>query len=264
MSFIKALAAASIVSLAIAGSVFIVQKSNLSIDNPKPASDTVDNNLVEPMALIEKITEQPSPLPASSDKNSGNLTNTLVNTIGKYLVQNNLSGPQIIGDQKKINVPSPETIAQDLLTEASKKFDLDQLRPTILEENLNLSNDSSKESLTGYILALNTIVVDESKKFPAGFFENQNVSMDTIDVLLGVYARTFDKIFKLSVPKPALSIHKKQLELIGAKKNIYQKFKEYEKDPITALLAVQSIEKFDQEFQLLSSDIKSFIKTNNI
>jgi len=267
MSFIKSLAAASIVSLAIAGSVFIVQRT-ISQETSKQLKinerQTAANNAVEPITLVESLAEKSPITQKSSEEGSDNLTNSLISTVGKYLVENNPSGPQTIDGQKAISVPSAETIAKDLLVEAAEKFDLNQLRPTILEKNLNISTDSSKESLTKYITALNNIIIEQSKKFPDGFFDAQNLTMDSIDTLLGVYTMTFNKVLKLSVPKSALAIQKKQLELLGAKKNIYQKFKDYEKDPITALLAIQSLEKFDAEFELLSADIRLFIKTNNI
>src|SRR3989344_9610814 len=246
MSFLKALAAASIVSLAIAGSVFIVQKSNLSVTNPKPANNTAGNNPVEPMALVEKLSEKPAPVaPTSPSKNSDNLTDTLISSIGKHLVENNPSGPQVIDGQQWLTIPSAEELSAELFSKEKKQFDINNLKPKILDSKLIVSPDNSKKAFLAYAKAFDAIIEKYGYEMP----KNLNMlAPENLPEIIKVYQNAINAFYKLPVPQLMLAVHKTEIQSLTTQLNLLRIIKNYKTDLVTALLANESLLEVKNEF----------------
>ena len=85
-----------------------------------------------------------------------------------------------------------------------------------------------------------------------------------MDPLIGAYQKAIDKFYSLSAPKLAFDLHVKEIGLLGAKKTILEKMKDYQTDPLTALLAAQEMEKVDAEFSNLKDEVNAFILKHNL
>lgn len=246
----KILISTAIVILGIAG-VFLVVQNSTPLHIQESQTNSQNNNFVSQNPLVQN---------AASEEN---LTELLAKQIGQRLVENNPMGPETIEDQEWLNVPEPENIAQDLLLEAAQKFNPESLKPDIKDGDLKISQDNSKEALANYILNFQKIVREAADKIPITLF-SEELTLSGIIQLSDIYTETIGKFYKLTVPSSALQIHRKQIELLTVKRNIFEKIENYQEDSMTTILAVQELEKNDSEFNSLSEMLKNFIQKNNL
>ena len=247
---------AAIVGLGIAGLVFVSQNNAnlLKKENKTAEKGTLNgNNLISNQPFVEKLT-------SNLTNKEENLTNLFASSLGKIIIENNPDGPANIDGKNGLVVPDPESIAIELLAEAAKKFDPSKLRPTIQEKDLKILEDNSKEALSNYVLNFQNIIKGEAPKVPKAIFgDPDNLTLEDISRLSLVYQEIVQKFYKLPVPKSALEIHKKEIELSGTKRNIFEKIKNYQTDPIATILATQELKKVDQEFAELDKKLSEFI-----
>ncbi|TSC95827.1 MAG: hypothetical protein Athens071426_529 [Parcubacteria group bacterium Athens0714_26] len=200
-----------------------------------------------------------------AEKQSNNLTELALKQITDSLAQNNPGGLQTIDDQQWIGVNDPDQLAQDIAANASGKFNINDLKPVIKDSDLNISSDNSKENLTNYFLSLNQIIRDSSKSIPPDIFtDTSKISLTTFNQLANAYQASFNRIIKLETPSSLLSIHKKELELLGTEANIYKKIANQTTDPMTAILASQNLTDVNSEFTNLQKDVISFMEKSKI
>lgn len=250
----------ALVGLGIAGAIFAFQVGKITqtadSDPKQPLENAATSNkpLVEALTLKTKI---------SSNAPSENLTELITKEIGKTILLNNPNGPVDINGDKGLAAPDPDAIAQQVIEEAVKKFDPSSLRPTIKISDLKIIQDNSKEAIAAYILDFQKINKYAANKIPKSFF-SQELTLESIIELSNIYSETIDAFYKLPTPSSVLSIHKKQIELLETKNNVFDKLKNYQNDPVTAILAAQELEKVDFEFLELSREFSRLIKKPQI
>ncbi len=254
-------------AFAVSGVIYVVQ-------NPAPAILTTNNNpnpisakpLVEPLNISEiqsKIGHGDNqPLVAESsvaNQDSENLTETFTKKISDAIAQNNPTGTTKIGDKPQLNVPDPDSIADSILTDAAANFDPNSLKPIIKDSDIKISQDNSREALLTYMSSFQEIIRGAANEIPSGMLIREPTIEDA-DPLMTIYRKAANKFYNLTVPSSLINIHKKEIALLIAKKNVFEKTKNYQKDPLSAVLAGQALEIIDSEFLQLSEDFKSFIK----
>ncbi len=259
---LKTLIGTAIISLGVAGIIFVVQNSAPQLNQNSKIESIKNNNSISDKPFIEPIADSQNLQPQNNPAND-NLTEVFAKGIGQAIKQNNLPGPQSLNGQNVINVPDADAVANNLIQEATQKFDPSSLRPIIKDSDLIISQDNSKEAIKNYINDFQKIVKDASLKIPQSLFLEE-LTLGKLAQLINIYGETINKFYKLNVPSSAISMHKKQLELLIAKKNIFEKITAYENDPIASMLAAQELQKVDSEFVELSKIISGFKKQQSI
>ena len=268
MALIKTTIATAIISLGIAGGFYILKNYNADLPTPlqnqttainKNSSDVLNNPIAGQTSLPT------ANAPIQSAGLSENLTDLLLEELGKTIVQKNPGGPETVGGLKQITAPNPETITQELLAQAAQKFNPESLKPTIKDSDLKIIKNNSEENITNYLLSLKKILSDSARDLPKNLYNNSDeLSLLTIQQLRNTYGGAILKIYNISVPEKALDIHKEEIALLSTKKNIFEKILAYETDPLTAIIAVNELKNTDAEFQKLSNRVAKFIKDYNL
>ncbi|MDO8442650.1 MAG: hypothetical protein Q7S81_00060 [bacterium] len=248
MSKPKIIIAALILALGLTGAYFIISNYN----STKPAEkniiieETIGNN---PVGIV----------PAISD--TQNLTNLLTKKIEESIAAKNTEGFNVIDGKTLIAAPKPETIVEDLLLEAGKNFDPASLIPKINDSSIKISEDSGKEALSKYFVSLSNIITSASKNIPVSLYNADSLSVSDISKTKQVYDAIVSNVQDLTVPRLVLDIHRKELELLTTKRNIYEKMANLEQDPVTAYLVIDELLRIDQEFAILKTEVKKFFTT---
>ncbi|MDO8430020.1 MAG: hypothetical protein Q7S73_01470 [bacterium] len=269
MGLIKTFTVTAIISLGIAGAVFVIQNNNrlnqsqVLNQNPTPKPPELAQNQIiqETPGSTEKLTN----LSQASIQETKNLTTLFTNKLAQTIVEANPNGPEILDGEPWLNTPDPDQISNDLITEAQKNFDPKSLRPIIQNSDLKISTDNSKAALINYLLAFNKIIDDAAGKFPPEIFTDpSSVNTKTFEILANIYQSSFDEFKKIGVPSSVLAIHKKEMGLLGTSANIYKNIKNYQEDPMVAILATQELGGLQKEFTALSEELGIFIKKSGI
>ena len=86
-----------------------------------------------------------------------------------------------------------------------------------------------------------------------------DLTINQVSALAATYEEVVNQFYALAVPSSLLDVHLKEIELLGTKKNIFEKMNGYEADPMAAVLAAQELEKLDLEFTQLENKLNTFI-----
>jgi len=250
--------------LAVAWAVFSVQSPPLAeIDTAARQTAAVSNNSpISGGPFIESFTGQNikrQNLNQAAPRE--NLTEFFIKNVGEDITKQGPGGPANIDGvsySSYLSAPDPELTVEELIAEAAEKFDPETLRPTVNDTDLTIYGDNSKESLASYFNDFQKIISDASEEIPLEFVTGE-ITMEGMALVAEIYGKSIDKFYELPVPSSALSFHKRQIELLGVKKNIFETIINYQKDPITTVLAIQELEKNNREFEELAAQMSKFI-----
>jgi len=247
MSKPKIIIAALILALSIAGAYFIIlnYKSSEPV-NKNLTGEVLNNNLVG----IEPV-----------NSGSQNLTDLLTQKLEERIGEQNTGGFQSVDGKTLISAPDPKQLAEELIAEAEENFDASLLRGKVDESRLKISEDISKEAITKYFDSFSQIMIQANKNTPAAIDEPEKMTISDFGKIRDIYKEAVNSFYNLSAPKSVLAIHKKEIELLSTKENIYSVIANAEEDPMTAFLAVDELLKIEQEFDKLKIDIGNFLKT---
>ncbi len=248
MSKPKIIIAALILGLGLAGAYFIISYGSLDQTPKITAPENTGNN---PVGI--------QPVSASSTQN---ITNLITQKIAESIADQNKDGFITSSDGKTlISAPKPEKMVSDLIAEAQKNFDPNSLRPQISDSFLNISEDNSKQALINYFSSFLNIINTASKQIPDSLNNSvEDIQISDFSKMVSIHTQAINSFYALSVPKIALNIHKKELELITTEKNIYEKLANADQDPMTAFLAANELLKIENEFAILKINITDLIK----
>lgn len=249
----KILLATAILGLGIAGALFAIQQT--ALPENQPATTQSDNNNISNQPFVEKV-------PQSQSETDGNLTKTFNETLAEKIAAANPDGPKNLSGKKSVSVPDPDSVAQDLIVEAAKKFDPSRLAPVIKDSDLKISKDNSEAAVTAYINAFQKIVLDAANQIPDSILTSEP-DLRQFSILSNIYKDTVNKFYGLSVPESAISIHKKQITLLTKKAYIFSAISNYKDDPLTTILVSPELEKIDREFTAFSEEFAGFIKKHS-
>lgn len=272
MTLIKSSVATAIILLGIAGAYFVISNtvnSSLNTANKTNEVKSENNNIVAQNPLIKTISQNSGQKSENSalttNKNSQNannnqnLTDQLAKNIGQKILESNPNGAEIINGEPSLTVPNPEEITSQLLVESAQNFDPKSLYPAIKDSDLIISNDNSKEALNKYFAEFQKIVSIAAQNIPEKIF-SEELTLENITLLKDAYKKTIQNFYNLTAPSSVLDAHKKQIELLTAKKNILEKILNYQEDPMVTILAANELEKIDKEFVEFSIKLSGIIK----
>jgi len=245
----------ALVGLGIAGAIFAFQVGGIA----KTTNSTPENTLgvnassnkprVEALALKNAI---------NSNEPSENLTELITKEIGKNILRSNPNGPININGEKGLAAPDPETIAEQAIEEAAKRFDFHKYIPQINEGGLKIFDTNNREDFIAYGEKFDSIMNSARNKNPESFDE---INFSKLDEIIINYEVAIKNFYGLSTPRHMLGIHKTQIQYLSAELSLLKEIRAYQKDPLTAILAVENFFKLDEEFNLkLNEEFQKFLQ----
>ncbi len=176
-----------------------------------------------------------------------NTTEELAENISKKIIEKNPDGPGSVGAQK-LSVPNPESIVNDYVQKGIDGFNYNALKPKITDSDIRIIADESSEAFSTYVKSFFGIL-NNGGEVPSGDPQTALATMIRVygDYLTGLYA--------LPVPKIFAELHKQQIALIAAEKNIYELVQNYEEDPLKAILAMKALEVSKSEITNVYTEI---------
>ncbi len=258
---LKTLIGTAIISLGVAGIIFVAKNSAPSF-NQTANSETINNNTVSDKPFVEAINNNSDP---SNQQNSqsANLTETFTKNLAEKLQQENPLGPVLSGNNKGIKAPNPDDIALELLVNAQEKFDAQQILQNINDNDIKITNENTKASLISYAEKFDAITSEWKTKINNPNSQ-QEFTNENINEIISAYKNVIQKFYNLPVPKLLANMHKTEIKYLKAELALFEKINSPEKDPVGSLVASGNFEKLDKEFnQKVNEEIQLFLKIAN-
>lgn len=184
---------------------------------------------------------------ALGDTGESNLTSKLVDVLTQETINSSQSGVPI-NSQEKIKAITAQTLAD---------FHPESLIPEIPDSQIKIIATSNSAAVDQYLRQFDDILSGGSLK--DANLDDRDSALTTI---IKNYENAIVSFYALSVPTPLINFHKKEISLLSAKLAIYQKIKNYESDPLGALVAIKSNDFLDAQFSNLKNDLNNFLALN--
>jgi hypothetical protein len=169
-----------------------------------------------------------------------NSTRVLAEAVSSKLLQENPTGPVLVGGIKQLKAPDASEIIQKFLEDGADNFNYADLKPQIADSDLNIIISASAGDLATYIKKFFAIIstLPEERLAQATNIADPG---SAVAGLIAIYEKQIADFLALAVPEILVPLHKKQLGLLGANKKIFELIRDYERDPLTSVLALNSL-----------------------
>lgn len=261
---LKTFIGTAIISLGIAGAVFVIQNSatslNLNSPNQQNSLSASNNSPVSNPQFVEQLKDLSNQTPKTD---SANLTESFSRSIAQRLVNENPEGTETINGNKGIVVPDPEQIAAELLAEAQAKFEAQQILQDINDIDIKITNENTKASFISYTEKFDAITSEWRAKINSP--DNQKeFTKENMSAIISAYENAIQKFYDLPVPKLLVNLHKTEIKYLKAELALLEKINSPEKDPVGSLITSGNFEKIDAEFnQKMNEELQLFFKKAN-
>lgn len=186
-----------------------------------------------------------------------NTTEKLAENISKKIVSENPAGPGPVGKQK-LKVPNPQELVNNYLQKSIDGFDYAALKPKISDSEIKITDDASPAVLANYLKSFFEIL----NKVPAN-----NAQADVsgaLSTIIAIHNNYLTEYYALAAPLSLVNLHKQQISLLAASRNIYELVRSYEDDPLKAMLAMKAIDQVRAETAWLYNEVVKTVAGKNI
>ncbi len=228
---------------------FIVKPKALSLSNIA----TVKDVKIEDLQVIGESTRYLNPTNIYTPNKEGSLTRDLAIKISQMIIEKNPNGPQIANQERVLSVLSTESFIQNAVGDALKNFDASYFQPEIQKSDIKVGENKD------YFKNFQDII---QKNFADLTLKWESAKNNNFDQLISAYTKTIDEFYKLLVPENLSYIHQKEIGLLVGQKRITETLKDYENDPMQALLALQYSETLNKGFEELKMEIEKIMRQN--
>jgi len=192
------------------------------------------------------------PSPAKS-----NLTNSVGEAIAKEIIEQNPEGPGTDLDSQTNYIKSrnPEELIEQTLAEALAKFEPADLRPSLKDSDIIISNKTSREDQLAYIEKYNQI--NSSVALGVSITE-EDFKRGNLAQMVSVFENLENQLLQTPVPRPLADFHKEAIELAAFQKNLTLLIADYNNDPAQAILALNETRTAEQEIQGLQKSMQIY------
>lgn len=266
---IKLLSATAILGVAIAGAYLLIPAHVPGIPTNPTNSNEIQQEIIGRSPRVESLRDN-SGLTATAQQilspapiENQNLTNTLIKKIQENIREKNQIGPQAVEGQSSIAATPPDELVQQVLEEATANFSVNSFKPIIQQNSFNVVFDNNPNTVKNYFSQFQKIINSAASQAPKTIFTDtkQISNPEILSQLIEVYTSAFEALAPIQVPSSLISIHTKELELLGMKANILKQIKNFQNDPVTTIFAIDSLENVDNQFLLLDMEINTLLKT---
>lgn len=206
-------------------------------------SDHADNHIGDSLAIPDSLS------------GSKNITRDLSEKIGKEIIARNPDGPSLIDNDEWVKALDPEEVINKLLADDIENFNYKDLIPSINLNELKVAGESNSQLTEHYLENFKSIL---ENNFQDLSFNWKNPDYKDFNGLITAYEKAIVEFYQLPVPKNLAPIHQKEIALLKAQKTIFENIKNYQSDPVLALLSIQANGQIDQEFARLKKELLSY------
>lgn len=202
-------------------------------------------------SLSENIPDvQPENLPDTSATDQQNLTAQAADEINQQV-----SSAATVND-----LQNPETLVADYLAKAAKNFDYNSLRPAVDVNRLNISSVLDQRLLAIYVKGFNDALGSTLGSLKLSGANSQK----NLEILAGAYAKSIEALYLMPVPRIFASLHEKMIANLGAQKSAAEIIsRDYLRDPVRAMLALDAVSKLGEEFKAIQKNISDLASKNS-
>jgi hypothetical protein len=208
---------------------------------------------------IESV-KTPQPVSLLSPDTVPNVTAAVVGSIAKTIADKNPDGPIFSTSTGRITFNTQEVIA-NAVEKARQKAQGDPLTPTITQEMLIVSADTSPDSQRAYLKTLSTIIDTHMKN---SLINTTNPQASNFESLAQTRQKAFDEIIALSVPRPLLTYHQRFLTILGTQRNIFALLARSDEDPVRSVWAAQAGPVVFSDAVDLTRDLQEYISAQHL
>lgn len=189
---------------------------------------------------------------ASSRSLPQNLTRALAQNLSKQMIAGELGSISDALDPLAIQTSNQviDDAIQQVISEAMREFSL----PEIPDSEIIISPDNSPEAIGNYAKKVFETIDywAKEKSIKQGGYESesemiylavQNKNFTEVSKNIDFYGKIFEEIKKIPAPANLKDIHKRQLGILQATKNILKAIKEIDSDPLRTNLALEQYKK---------------------
>lgn len=239
--------------------------ANFSAENNKPKIAS-NKEAAEPaiVAVSDSASaKEAAELLLKNITSSKNSTRLLAEAVSSELLQENPTGPVSVGGVKQLKAPDASAIVQKFLEDGANNFNYADLKLQVADSDLNILNSAAPQDLSAYLKRFFKIlsVVPEGRLAQA---TNAADPGDAVSGLIAIYEKQIADFLALPVPQIFASLHKKQVSLLGANKKIFELIRDYERDPLTSVLALNSLNVVRAESLEVYREIAKIIGENKL
>lgn len=201
---------------------------------------------------------------AQNQNDSNNLTMALAKQFARDILARNPEGPSDLEGEQTISVPS-EIDIQKFVAENTANLDWQKFIPEIKDSSIKLTDRNSKADYENYFKkkqeALKEMTTNVSFSDPSS---DLAALTKAADALTKSYESGIRKLYDVETPSNLKDLHKRQIALVTAQRSVFQKLAASASDPLGAILALESLKRLDQEFNLLTKDFSNFVSEKGL
>ncbi len=191
----------------------------------------------------------------------GNATQEAASAIATELLAKNPDGPSLLAGKSSITAINPDDLAGNALAQSLANFNPESVKPQIPLSAIKVVDTNTPEALTAYLREFTRIITTNS---PGAHFNPSPNSPAQLIPVAHVLEKTIKEFYELSVPVPLTTLHREEISLLTAEKNIISSIISAADDPLASLLALQMWPEVNNGFADLSQKLNDFIAKNHI
>lgn len=166
-----------------------------------------------------------------------NLTDAVSNSLATQLVIDNPEGPQVNSEGiMAIDISDQKAFITKALQAGQQEFSKEDFIEAIDEKRITPGADTSKEAATRYIRDVAKTLQNNFKTVMSETTEDR-VAMFT--ALSKERTTALEGLYQLTPPPDLAELHRDMLTIVGTQRNIFDALKNYNSDPMKALLAME-------------------------
>jgi len=219
------------------------------------------------------VTPRTESVPVAADNDVGsesgsknNLTKSFAGLLAKQVLTSNPSGPAGYQGESSISMPNEVNI-QKFIADNYGSLDWRSLTSEIKDSRIKITADNSVASQRKFFWSQLEIT---SKIFAGIDFKKAADSQDKTDALAAAktlvdhYTVAIADLYAQPTPSNLTDFHKREIALVTAQKNLYEKIAATADDPLASIVAIKTLPEIDKQFSTLSTDVTAYIFKNNL
>ncbi len=231
-------------------------------ETSKQTKSSLEKNFASIVTQVDLSDKSETKKPASNhpSEKEKSLTLSFIEDLNQEIASQNPGGARTIDGEVSLVAPN-EISVKDFAVRNSELIDWRNFIPEISDKDIKVTSNNSAKEYTKYLNSLYGVLreilaaTSTTKVQP----EQKDYSWAATE-MVNKYEVTIQAVYALSVPIGLKEFHKKEIALLTAQKNIYQKVATGKKDPLSALIAMQANKKIDDEFKSLKQELKVTIE----
>lgn len=189
-----------------------------------------------------------------------NETRQFAQTIARQIAEQTPDGSSLAGGRIDFKNIDTEAVAASLVENFTATDYEKFLSPVFLDE-IKTVPAGGAETYRVFFSALDKAV----KRNVAGVnLDPENLDLEGLAAMESAIGRIVSELLLIPAPAPLAELHRRQIELVGAQKNIFSAFKDVENDPVRAFGAYRALPLVSKELAVVRAEFIGFLNREKI